>query len=201
MGVPYRKSKEIRRNPPGCREAPGKTSDRIGPGRPDFRHRDRIGAGTGRQFLAREPPIFLDKTRGVGADRRKWGRTPDSTMTDPGMASMVEGGNGRVLSLGRKGGRKQVLVPKDAPGGHHRERRPQDAGLRRPRPRHGAHRFNRPPRPRPRPAAPPTGGRARRACRSGGPPARSLSPLRQSPSERRRRPGCRAGCRRPAARR
>ena len=66
-------------------------------------------------LVAQELLIFPQKMRGVGEGHRKWDLTPDSTMTNANVESVVDQVKGRVLSLNFKGGQRKVLVPIGTP--------------------------------------------------------------------------------------
>jgi len=66
-------------------------------------------------LVAKELHLFPDRMRGVGEGHRPWDLTPDSTMTNATVDTIVEQVKGRVLTLSYKGGMKKVLVPPNTP--------------------------------------------------------------------------------------
>jgi hypothetical protein len=63
---------------------------------------------------ALEIQVFPESMRGVGEGHRPWDLGAGSTMTN-GTVGDLKVSNGRMLTLGYKGGEKQVFVPENAP--------------------------------------------------------------------------------------
>lgn len=66
-------------------------------------------------LIAQEVLIFPETQRGTGEGHRKWDLTPDSTMTNATVDTVVSDVKGRVLTLKYKGGEKKLTIPADAP--------------------------------------------------------------------------------------
>lgn len=66
-------------------------------------------------LLAQEVLIFPEPMRGTGEGHRPWDLTPESTMTNATVETVVTDVNGRTLKLKYKDGEKQVVVPPEAP--------------------------------------------------------------------------------------
>ena len=67
------------------------------------------------RLVAQEVLIFPEAMRGVGEGHRAWDLTPDSTMTNATVEAAVTDVAGRVLTLTYKDGKKELIVPPDAP--------------------------------------------------------------------------------------
>ena len=67
------------------------------------------------RLKAQEVLIFPEALRGVGEGHRAWDLTPDSTMTNATVEATVTDAAGRVLTLTYKDGKKELVVPPDAP--------------------------------------------------------------------------------------
>jgi hypothetical protein len=88
-------------------------------------HLDDIKPGTfvgvaalpqaGESLRAIEVLIFPESMRGTGEGHSPWDLLPQSSMTNAAVASVVQGVNGRTLTLSYKGGEKTITVPPDAP--------------------------------------------------------------------------------------
>lgn len=59
---------------------------------------------------ATEVHLFPDSLRGAGEGTRPWDTAPNSSMTNGGLDKMVEGNDGRMLTVKYRGGEKQVVV-------------------------------------------------------------------------------------------
>jgi hypothetical protein len=59
---------------------------------------------------ATEIHLFPDSLRGAGEGTRPWDTVPNSSMTNGGLDKMVEGNDGRMLTVKYRGGEKQVVV-------------------------------------------------------------------------------------------
>ena len=70
------------------------------------------GDGT---FRAQEVLIFPESARGTGEGHYPWDLSPDSTMTNATVDTMVERVEGPMLTLKHKGGSVKVAVPTDVP--------------------------------------------------------------------------------------
>lgn len=66
-------------------------------------------------LVAQELLVFPPRMKGVGEGHRKWDLTPDSTMTNATVESIVSEVKGRTLKVKYKGGEKTVVVPPEAP--------------------------------------------------------------------------------------
>jgi hypothetical protein len=62
---------------------------------------------------ATEIHLFPESLRGAGEGTRPWDTTPNSSMTNGGLDKMVEGNDGRALTVKYRGGEKQVVVGPD----------------------------------------------------------------------------------------
>lgn len=67
------------------------------------------------RLRAQEVLIFPPRLRGVGEGHRPWDLTPGSTMTNANVDSVVGAVDGRMLTLGYRGGTKRVMVPPGVP--------------------------------------------------------------------------------------
>ena len=59
---------------------------------------------------ATEVHLFPNSLRGAGEGTRPWDTAPNSSMTNGGLDKMVEGNDGRMLTVKYRGGEKQVVV-------------------------------------------------------------------------------------------
>jgi len=67
-------------------------------------------------FRALEVLVFPEAMRGTGEGHYPWDLQPESTMTNASIAALVEGSNGRELTLEPKGGSPvKVVVPPGTP--------------------------------------------------------------------------------------
>jgi hypothetical protein len=66
-------------------------------------------------LVAREVHIFAESQRGMGEGHYAWDLEPGSTMTNANVDAIVNNNNGKVLTLGFKGGRQKIYVPKGVP--------------------------------------------------------------------------------------
>jgi hypothetical protein len=71
--------------------------------------------GTDGLLHAQEVLVFPEAMRGAGEGHRSWDPTPDSTMTNAGVAEVAEAAKGRRLRLDYKGGSQELEVAPDAP--------------------------------------------------------------------------------------
>ena len=67
------------------------------------------------RLVAQEVLVFPEAMRGAGEGHRAWDLTPDSTMTNATVEAAVTDVSGRVLTLTYKDGKKELIVPPDAP--------------------------------------------------------------------------------------
>jgi len=59
---------------------------------------------------ATEVHLFPNSLRGAGEGTRPWDTAPNSSMTNGGLDKMVEGNDGRMLTVKYRGGEKQIVV-------------------------------------------------------------------------------------------
>ncbi len=71
--------------------------------------------GADGKLTAREVLIFPEAMRGNGDGHYAWDLGPNTTMTNANVDTVVQGNNGRELTLSYKGGSKTVTVPENAP--------------------------------------------------------------------------------------
>lgn len=64
---------------------------------------------------ALEVVVFPEALRGTGEGNYGWDLKPKSAMTNATVNSMVEGVDGRTLTLSYKGGQKKVTIPPNTP--------------------------------------------------------------------------------------
>jgi hypothetical protein len=69
----------------------------------------------GGPLLAREVHVFAESQRGLGEGHYAWDLEPNSTMTNANVDAIVDTKSGRQLTLGYKGGRQKIIVPKGVP--------------------------------------------------------------------------------------
>jgi hypothetical protein len=74
-----------------------------------------VQQGPGTPLVAREVHLFPEAQRGTGEGHYDWDLEPGSSMTNANVDAIVNTNNGRELTLGYKGGRQQILVPRDVP--------------------------------------------------------------------------------------
>jgi hypothetical protein len=67
------------------------------------------------KLVAMEVVVFPESARGTGEGHYPWDLVPGGMMTNANVDSVVDGLNGRDLTLSYKGGRKQVTVPEGVP--------------------------------------------------------------------------------------
>jgi hypothetical protein len=63
---------------------------------------------------ALEVHVFPEAMRGSGEGHRPWDLVPDSTMTNGTVGNVIVS-NGRILTVGYKGGEQKIFVPEKAP--------------------------------------------------------------------------------------
>lgn len=66
-------------------------------------------------FKAQAIVIFPDAARGANEGHYPWDLTPESTMTNATVRSLVTQAGGTILTLTHKDGENRVMVPPDAP--------------------------------------------------------------------------------------
>ncbi|MFH5925249.1 hypothetical protein [Roseomonas xinghualingensis] len=66
-------------------------------------------------WRALEVLVFPEALRGAGEGHYAWDLTPSSTMTNATVDSVVEGNDGRSLTLTARGQQVRVMVPPDVP--------------------------------------------------------------------------------------
>jgi hypothetical protein len=66
-------------------------------------------------LVAQEVTVFPESLRGTGEGHRPWDLSPDSTMTNANVDSVVQSEAGPDLTLSYKGGSVKVHVPPDVP--------------------------------------------------------------------------------------
>lgn len=66
-------------------------------------------------LLAREVHIFAESQRGSGEGHYGWDLEPGSSMTNAYVDAIVNGNDGKVLTLSYKGGSQQIAVPRGTP--------------------------------------------------------------------------------------
>jgi hypothetical protein len=71
--------------------------------------------GTDGKLTALEVVVFPEAARGAGEGHYAWDLGPNSTMTNANVSAVVEGTNGRDLTLSYKGGSNTVTVPANVP--------------------------------------------------------------------------------------
>jgi hypothetical protein len=69
----------------------------------------------GGQDVALEVLVFPEAMRGAGEGSYPWDLQPESTMTNAAVANVAGAAHGRTLSLTYKDGRRDIMVPPDAP--------------------------------------------------------------------------------------
>jgi hypothetical protein len=68
----------------------------------------------GRQY-AFEVHVFPETSRGMGEGRRDWDLESGATMTNANIDAIVDGNDGKELTLSYKGGKQKIIVPPDTP--------------------------------------------------------------------------------------
>ena len=71
--------------------------------------------GADGKLTASEVLVFPEAARGAGEGHYPWDLGPNSTMTNANVDAVVEGTNGRDLTLSYKGGSNTVTVPDNVP--------------------------------------------------------------------------------------
>ena len=71
--------------------------------------------GADGKLTASEVMVFPEAARGAGEGHYPWDLGPNSTMTNANVDAVVEGTNGRDLTLSYKGGSNTVTVPDNVP--------------------------------------------------------------------------------------
>jgi hypothetical protein len=71
--------------------------------------------GADGKLTASEVLVFPEAARGAGEGHYPWDLGPNSTMTNANVDAVVEGNNGRELTLSYKGGSNTVTVPDNVP--------------------------------------------------------------------------------------
>lgn len=74
-----------------------------------------IKKGPAGRLYALEVHVFPETSRGMGEGHRDWDLEPGSTMTNANIDAIVEGNDGKELTLGYKGGMQKIIVPPDTP--------------------------------------------------------------------------------------
>ena len=69
----------------------------------------------GGPLVAREVHVFAESQRGMGEGHYAWDLEPGSTMTNANVDAIVNTRNGKELTLGYKGGRQKIIVPRGVP--------------------------------------------------------------------------------------
>jgi hypothetical protein len=73
-----------------------------------------VPQGTG-PLRALEAHIFDESMRGTAEGHRNWDLLPESTMTNAVVQEMVQGVDGRLVTLKYRDGEKQILIPETVP--------------------------------------------------------------------------------------
>jgi hypothetical protein len=71
--------------------------------------------GADGKLMAREVHVFPEALRGRGEGHRDWDLLPGSSMTNANVDTVVQGNNGRELTMSYKGGTKVIVVPESTP--------------------------------------------------------------------------------------
>ncbi|CAG4922165.1 hypothetical protein [Paraburkholderia saeva] len=71
--------------------------------------------GTDGKLTATEVVVFPESARGTGEGHYAWDLSPNSSMTNANVDTVVEGTSGRDLKLSYKGGTNVVTVPANVP--------------------------------------------------------------------------------------
>jgi hypothetical protein len=71
--------------------------------------------GTDGKLTATEVVVFPEAARGTGEGHYAWDLSPNSTMTNANVDTVVQGTSGRNLKLSYKGGSNEVTVPPNVP--------------------------------------------------------------------------------------
>jgi hypothetical protein len=71
--------------------------------------------GTDGKMTATEVVVFPEAARGTGEGHYAWDLSPNSTMTNANVDTVVQGTSGRDLKLSYKGGNNVVTVPTNVP--------------------------------------------------------------------------------------
>jgi len=66
-------------------------------------------------LYALEVHIFPETSRGMGEGHRDWDLEPGSTMTNANIDAIVEGNDGKELTLSYKDGKQKIIVPPGTP--------------------------------------------------------------------------------------
>lgn len=74
-----------------------------------------IKKGPAGRLFALEVHVFPEASRGMGEGHRDWDLEPGSTMTNANVDAIVDGNDGKKLTLGYKGGTQQVIVSPGTP--------------------------------------------------------------------------------------
>ncbi len=67
------------------------------------------------KLTASEVHVFPETARGTGEGHRAWDLSPQSTMTNGNVDTVVQGTSGRDLTVSYKGGNKTMTVPESTP--------------------------------------------------------------------------------------
>jgi hypothetical protein len=71
--------------------------------------------GVGGKLFALEVHVFPQALSGMGQGHREWDLSPGSTMTNANIDAIVEGKDGKELTLNYTGGTQQIIVPPSTP--------------------------------------------------------------------------------------